>query len=287
MIINSGYMNGSNSNSKRHLTPQRDMYAKPDNRVEYQMFGSEYFSNSDVKLYFGDIWVDDATAIVMQLQEEVMPIYGYNSFTFDTVARGKRLVQGQFNINFTTVGYLNQILANANAIFYTLEKGEQQGLIKPEYYQNMKLADILIKLGKDSFGQIADEYEKAIWGSEEDKDEMLNYANLPYFRQDGLGFDIRIQYGAVSESSGYVQDKFYQSEKKERPNTTVDVINGVQITGMSKQISTSDQGSPVQEMYNFIARDLNGISFAHLQRQSSSTSNLKTTYRNMQYGPIR
>lgn len=287
MTTNRGYF-GVKQSFQKNLIPQRDMYARPDNRVEYQLYGSEYFSNADVKLYFGDIWVDDATAIILQLQEEVLPIYGYNSYTFDTVARGKRLVQGQFNINFTTVGYLHQVIANANAIFYALETGKQNGLVKPEYYQNMKLADILVKLGKESFSQIADEYEKAIWGTNSDTTAMLNYANMSYFRQDGLGFDLRIQYGAVSESTGYVQDRFYQSSKTERPNATVDVINGVQLTGMSKQITTSDQGAPIQEMYTFIARDLNGISFAHLQRQNpNNQGSLDAAYRKMQYGPLR
>jgi hypothetical protein len=287
MIMNRGYLaGGTGSKVNRPLTPQRDMYAKPDNRVEYQIFGSEYFSNADVKIYIGDIWIDDATAISLQLQEEVMPIYGYNSFTFDTVARGKRLVQGGITINFTTGGYLHQIIENAEAIFYALETGEQKGLVKPEYYQNMKLDEILRKLGKNSFEEIADDYEKAIWG-DEDKTESLNYANKPYFRQNGLGFDIRIQYGAVSESTGYVQDKFYLSEKKEKPNTTVDIINGVQLNGMSKEITTANQGAPILEYYNFIARDLNGVSLAHLQRQKGNREDDKTTYRKMQYGPIR
>lgn len=267
MNENTGYF-GKGTKPMGALSPQRDMYARPDSRVEYQLFSSEYFSNADVKLYFGDIWVDEVVSIGFQLQEDVLPIYGYNSYTFDAVARGKRIIQGSFGINFTTVGYLHQIVANANAIFYALEQGEQKGIIKPEYYQNMKLADILSKLGKESFEQIADEFEQAIWGSAEDTAEYLNYADKPYFRQDDLGFDIRIQYGAVSESNGYVQDKFYQKEKKGKPNTTVDVINGVQLSGMVKNISTADQGAPIQEMYSFMARDLNGVSFTHLQRQS-------------------
>lgn len=286
MTTTKGYFTPGGTSSRK-LTPQRDMYARPDSRVEYQLFGSEYFSNADVKVYFGDIWIEDATAIVMQLQENVLPIYGYNSFTYDSIARGRRSVQGQFNINFTSVGYLQQVLANANAILFALEKGQKKGIIKPEYYQNMKLSQILEKLGKDSFDQLADEYEKAIWGEGKDADEMLSYADMPYFRQDDLGFDLRIQYGAVSESTGMLSDRFYMREHAIRPNTTVDVINGVQISGMSKQITTQDQGAPIQEMYTFIARDVNGISLNHLQHQQTKKKDLNTTYRQMQYGVIK
>jgi hypothetical protein len=292
MATNKGYFSKRGLQRGSKLPPMRDAYARQDNRVEYQIFSSEYFSAADVKLYFGDIWVDEVTDIQFQLQEEVMPIYGYNSYTFDTVARGKRIIQGSFAINFTSVGYLQQIMANANAIFYALEEGKKKDLIKPEYYQNMRLDEILKKLGKDSFEQIADEYEKAIWGDEDSDELQLNYADMPYFRQDDLGFDIRIQYGAVSEAVGYVNDKFYMSNKTEPPNVTVDVINGVQLTGMSKQgIGVNSQGAPITEIYSFMARDLNGISFNHLQRMTGNdkqeAQTMETTYRKMQYGVIR
>lgn len=270
------------------LPPTRDAYERQDSRIEYQLFSSDYFSAADVKLYFGDIWVDEITTLAFQLQEEVMPIYGYNSYTFDTIARGKRLVQGSFGINFTSVGYLQQILENANAIFYAIEEGKKKDLIKPEYYQNMKLDEILQKLGKSSFEQIADEYERAIWGEDDKNQEYLSYADMPYFRQDDLGFDIRVQYGAVAETSGYVNGKFYQSSKTEAPNLTVDVINGVQLTGMMKSgIGTDAQGAPIQEHYSFIARDLNGVSFNHMRRLNTNSQNdivqLDTTYRKMQF----
>jgi hypothetical protein len=296
MTSNMGYfLKGSNVKGNR-LPPRRDNYARPtDNRVEYQMFSQEYFSGADVHLYFGDIYVDEITTLTFQLQEEVMPIYGYNSFTYDAVARGKRLVQGSFGINFTSVGYLQEIITNANAIFYALEEGKNKDIIKPSYYKNMSLSEILEKLGKTSFEQIADEYEKAIWGTVADKDEQyLGYANRPYFRQDQLGFDIRLQYGAVSEATNYVNGKFYQKANEEPPNMTVDVINGVQLTGMAKQgIATETAGAPIQEHYGFIARDFNGVGIAQLARKQKGNNNNNsgqtpdTVYRQMQYGVIR
>lgn len=295
MTTNRGYFKSTVPNGKR-LMPRRDGYARPtDNRVEYQVFSSEYFSGADVHLYFGDIFVDEITNISFQLQEEVMPIYGYHSYTFDAVARGKRLVQGQFAINFTSVGYLQEIINNANAIYMAIEEGKQKDLIKPEYYKNMSLSEILAKLGKSSFEQIADEYEKAIWGTTDDKDATyLGYSDSPYFGQDQLGFDIRLQYGAVSEATNYVNGKFYQKYSEEPPNLTVDVINGVQLTGLMKTgIGTDSAGAPIQEIYSFIARDFNGVGIAQLARkqnasnENNSGQSVETVYRQMQYGVIR
>ncbi len=269
----------------------KDKYGQQDRRMEYQLFSSDYFSGADVKLYFGDIWVDEVTTITFQLQEEVMPIYGYHSYTYDAIARGKRLVQGSFGINFTSVGYLQQVLENANAIFYALEQGEKKGIIRPQYYENMRLSEIMEKLGKETFEQVAEEYEQAIWGESKDSHEYLSYADRPYFRQDELGFDIRIQYGAISEASNYVNGRFYQKANAETPNMTVDVINGVQLTNVYKQgIGTESAGAPIQEIYGFIARDLNGVSLTHLKKStggSEGSEPIDTIYRKMQYGIIR
>lgn len=273
---------------KAAMAPKTDTYARPDSRVEYQLFGSEYFSAADVKLYFGDIWVEDITSLVFQLQEEIMPIFGYNSYTYDAVARGKRIINGAFSINFTSVGYLQQVVANANAIYYAIEEGKKKNILQPEYFQNVKLDEILQKLGKESFDQIADEYEKAIWGEETDTELQLNYADMPYFRQDDIGFDIRIQYGAVSESTSGFGDRFYLAPETQKPNTTVDVLNGVQLNGMAKNgIGTDSQGAPIQEQYTFMARDLNGVSFAHLKRgQTTSGVSTVSTDLNSIYGQM-
>jgi hypothetical protein len=294
-MTNKGYFNKANIPWGKRLAPRRDNYARPtDNRVEYQIFSQDYFSGADVHLYFGDIFVDEIVNIAWALQEEVMPIYGYNSYTFDAVARGKRVIQGTFAMNFTSVGYLQEIIANANAIFYAIEEGKKKDLIKPQYYKNMNLSEVLQKLGKNSFEQIADEYEKAIWGTADDKNGMyLGYSNQPYFQQDQLGFDIRLQYGAVSEATGYVDGRFYQKFNEQPPNMTVDVINGVQLTGMSKTMGTDSAGAPILEQYSFLARDFNGVGIAQLARQSgkqaknSSGQSVETVYRQMQYGVIR
>lgn len=288
MVTNRGYF-GNNQSLQGRLTPRQDMYARNDTRVEYQIFNSEYFSNADVKLYFGDIWVDEVTSIAFQLSEEVLPIYGYHSYTMDAVARGKRMIQGAFAINFTSVGYLQQIVQNANAIFHAISNGEKEGKMKPQYYQNLKLDEILQRLGKSSFDQIADEYEQAIWGAKKDSNHYMSYDDAPYFYNSQLGFDIRVQYGSVSESNGYISNKFYESTKFNKPHTTVDVINGVQLSGMSKSISTADQGAPIQEQYSFIARDLNGrsaISFSQGNNNGNNEESVETIYRPMQYGII-
>lgn len=80
------------------------------NQLEYQYFPEEYFSGSDITVYFGDIWLDELSALSFTLYEPVKPIHGYASYTWDAVARGARYVEGQFRIPFKEAGYLTVVL---------------------------------------------------------------------------------------------------------------------------------------------------------------------------------
>ena len=68
-----------------------------------------YYSSIDAEIYFGGIFIDEVTNIAWSVQQQALPIYGYNSYCFDDVAVGARLINGQFTINFTEANYLQKI----------------------------------------------------------------------------------------------------------------------------------------------------------------------------------
>lgn len=80
------------------------------NKYEYQYFPEEYFSGADITIYFGDLWIDEITSLSFVLREPVMPVYGYASYTWDDIARGSRIVEGEFRIAFKEAGYLFVVL---------------------------------------------------------------------------------------------------------------------------------------------------------------------------------
>lgn len=251
-----GTFNRNNAYTKFQPAPRRDKYNRQDTRVEYQIFSSDYFSGADVHLYLGDIWIDEINEFQFQMQEQVMPIFGYHSYTPDVFARGTRVINGQFKLNFRSVGYLQEILKYRDAIQYAYDKGKDS-LGKRRLYENYKLDEVLKLYGKESFEEIAEDYEKAIWG-ESDDDSLLNPGNIPYFQADDReGFDIRIVYGP-SDDVERNRGRYKNNAAVDHPEMTIEIINGVQLYGVSKVISTADQGAPVQEVYNFMARDLNG-----------------------------
>lgn len=79
-------------------------------QTEYQPFPEAYFSGSDVNIYFGDVWVDDLTGLQFSLQENLKTVNGYQSYTWDAISRGERMVQGSFRIAFREAGYLHRTL---------------------------------------------------------------------------------------------------------------------------------------------------------------------------------
>lgn len=92
-------------------TPRGVRYnAAQGQSVDVQIFPEEFFSGSDVTVYFGDVWLDDLTGISFQMEEQIRPVFGYASYTWDTVMRGQRLITGQFSIAFREAGYLNNLV---------------------------------------------------------------------------------------------------------------------------------------------------------------------------------
>lgn len=73
-----------------------------------------YYSSVDAEIYFGDLFIDEVTSIEWAVQQQAMPIYGYNSYCFDDMAVGTRLVQGQFAVNFTKAGFLHELQKNTS-----------------------------------------------------------------------------------------------------------------------------------------------------------------------------
>lgn len=226
--------------------------------VEYQRFSEEYFSGCDVSIYFGDVLVDEIVALQFSMVENVAPIYGYASYTYDAVARGTRIIQGSFRIAFKEDYYIHAI---TNEIEYGLKSGTiKEGApftFKNSYGENT--VDGMLKaathLTPTEFDQLATEYEKSLWGAGNEafttrinEQEHTSYF-YPAGRQDNLhkdGYNIMIVYGAMereNKSNGGI-------------NSTAKTIIGVQLTGCQQIIDPS--GQPILEEYSFMARDLDG-----------------------------
>lgn len=235
--------------------------------TEYQRFGGDYFTGADVRLYFGDILIEEIGGLNFELQEQVQPIYGYASHTFDKVARGSRIIRGSFIINFKESFYLHSVMNSLQSKMKAQQENKSSVFNEQTFKQGVTVEHLIEQANKGkSFGQIADEFEKSFWGKSSDsamQNITNNQPNDTYFypeerdpadpskkldtSQSNLrdsGFNILITYGPYAEKDGNVVQ-----------GTAVTLV-GVQLTGSSQTIW--GDGNPIQEQYTFIAKDLNG-----------------------------
>lgn len=238
---------------KKAITPM------PVNSINYRHYSANYYSGSDIRIYFGDTWIDEITNIDFTLQEQVAPIFGYASFTWDRVARGSRYVSGTFSINFKETAYLQTIM---NSLRSDIEKDSVTGYFSKADWDKNLTVEQLIEQNKQDFHELANDLETSFWGEEgatqvsrvqKQEKTTFFYPNLRSESVAGLdqaelaknGFNIVIAYGGD-----------YMSGRAVDSHETVQVLMGVQLTGVSQQIGQN--GQPIQETYQFIAKDLQG-----------------------------
>jgi hypothetical protein len=226
---------------------------------DYAIYPEEYFSGSDVSIYFGSEWVDEINAITFVLSEFVQPIYGFNSYTYDYIQRGARLVRGSFRINFREAGYLMNIVNNASA----KKIGKVSEFLNNNYYKERFDAEAgKSDLSKESsepdnwnaeakemsaseLKSKAKDFQKAFWG--ETKTEAQK--SKTFFPTNG--FTIKIMYGSPMQM--VTKNAEYDRLNDLPAYTTMDVVD-VQLVSVNQVIGAD--GSPVFEDYQFFAKDL-------------------------------
>lgn len=74
--------------------PNTHAYISRIAQREENLFLEEYYSSTDVKIYFDDVEQLEIGYIQYSMQEQLKPLYGYASRTWDEVAIGNRIVTG-------------------------------------------------------------------------------------------------------------------------------------------------------------------------------------------------
>ena len=217
----------------------------PDRNVNYERFPPEYFSGSNIRIYFDDIFIDEIILLTFTLQEQLMPFHGYNSYTFDHIFRGNRIVQGAFSINFKDTNYISTALDSL------LETQEQSTSYREPDEENLnKLYQFAEEGWTNDFKKYAEDFKNAIW--EDDGRKVYKRSRPTYFHHKDKSFDIIISYGDDKQ-----QESRHPVEKKYREKVnrgTVKKIEDVYIAQVTQTIDLS--GEPIAEEYSFMAKDL-------------------------------
>lgn len=247
----------------------------------------EYFSGANVKVYFGDVWIDQLADISFSMQEQVAPIYGFRSYSFDRVSRGSRFVEGEFTLHFTENGYLQSTLERiasnmSSSTALTAPAVKRSKLNSNTVSQNIE--DLLASdyRSKESYQEQIDALKESFWGqaatlapSTEKKDQDVFYYSERSGEENPLrkhGFNILIDYSPDANNKDFLDCINGVKDSKSFYQTFRSII-GVHIVGEQQVIANN--GQPIAHRYRFIAQDLDGDitrpSLWRLERDQSPT----------------
>ena len=223
----------------------------------------DFYSGSQITVWFGNILIDDINSIQWVRTQSKMPIYGYASQLFDAVADGIVVIQGSFSVNFRQQGYISAVIDNISNLYKVLAPDDPTGkqqfdqtkwpVIKDLIASHLRngtfgpssMAEIQELGNNPDFFDLAKGYEDTIWGSDDVGDTSQDPPDIKQSSDIPGGFNILISYGNPSHKETSTLNDHMQS-------TTKTLVN-VHLMGESQLIQVG--GQPIQEQYNFIARD--------------------------------
>lgn len=233
----------------------------------FRGYDYDYFGSGQLSIYFGDVFIDEIVRVGYDLQHQKIPIYGYASHKFDTVAWGQQIVSGQFAINYKEEAYLQIVLQNLSgkAPITTVNENTKKHSVRRQnietilqrrndtsgqmleesvmeqlygfidYSKSKKVLDSTTE--SSDFEDIAEAMEDEIWGGGGSKTGI--HLSDPTNAQV-VPFDIYLVFGDYSNPLA---------------NHTSKKICQCHLTGQSQTIELD--GGPVYELYSFIAKGIN------------------------------
>jgi hypothetical protein len=256
------------------LAEQTTKYEDLLNQAGFGEYDFDYFSGSQLSIYIGDILVDEVVRLGYNFQHDKIPIFGYASDEADTIAWGKKIVQGEFAINYKEEAYLQIILASwlkrQGAAVKVVEGGQHgefareniENILRTDYlgnpsdneaYKALRILESLYgfqdisqdspSIGEQSpantFEQVAEHLENHLWRGGEANlrgGDVTSYDQLTVPTHHKTPFNIHLVFGDYGNP--------YANHTSKR-------IRGVHLTGQAQTLILN--GQPVFEVYPFIA----------------------------------
>lgn len=105
-----------------------------------------YYCGANAQVKLGGTLVGEAVRIEYILEQNRMPLYGYNAPEFSAVADGQILVQGRLSINYVSHEYLLAVIRNqlTNSVVPSTQIGSQTVQLSTQEL------DAILKTGNDT-----------------------------------------------------------------------------------------------------------------------------------------
>jgi hypothetical protein len=212
------------------LSSQRSVY-----NPRTQNFPAEYFSGADCSIFFNDQLIDEINALEFQLVEQVLPVYGYASYTPSRIIPGTRIVKGRFAINMRSADYMHELLYSQ---IVSDISNDNVPLINPIGNQPDPALD------PAGFASWVQQQQHTLWNALESSiaaNVPPDLSQTPYFVNNG--FTILIAYGDIDATD------MSRNEGRVRTIDEVHVFSAGQRIGL--------EPDNIKEVFDFVAVDMN------------------------------
>ena len=182
------------------LAGYRHSVLSPYTPSSLKNYPAEYFAGVDVSIFMDDKFIDEVRDLEFTIEERVVPVYGYASYTANAMVHGTRIVQGSFTINMRPGDYLHEMLyqdfaqsvfnsGNSHNIGFGTLGAAASATNAPNPFSD-----------PDGFSAWEDAQKNAIWngqpaGGLAEFITPKNLSNEPYFKN--AGFTLLLVYGDI------------------------------------------------------------------------------------------
>jgi hypothetical protein len=108
-------------------------YIPTENNAQKNIFTEEFYSGVDVDVFIGGAKCDFISNISYTIQEQLNPIYGYASYTYNDMSVGNRIVVGTIRVPIGSSKDLNKLVVSNNS---TNSTSAEETTNKPAWVNN-------------------------------------------------------------------------------------------------------------------------------------------------------
>lgn len=239
-------------------------------------FDSKYYSGIDIGIYIGNSFLEEGVSLQFQIVENNIPYYGYGSYTWRRIAKGTRMVQGSFAINFVEPNYLRNLISPPPTDTGILQNG---ALTEQADISMMAELGVALGGGTDLSGWISmvkkggnidpnkvKKVDKAFKKAFSDPITKEVIVDGPLYDFGPNGLDITVRYSEPKEQilpfilddrrtwgNADVTRQHTPTSEIGNRKTTIQLI-GCEISGVGQALD--DSGRPIMEIYNFLGKDI-------------------------------
>jgi hypothetical protein len=257
-------------------------------RTAISNYKGDYFSGCDIRIFIGDLWVDDIITMQYSINSAKNPRYSYGDEYYKVVAKGNILVEGSFTIAYKEWNYLPSIIerymhvshggsqgsprfitnkesynafmndAKPTPVLGGLDREGQSGkVVSNPFIQYKTLEDVLDNLlsspkTQESFEHYLSEQEDKIWGVGEKARSGVPGVGAHNIDLVGRRDRNGVTYDHIGKGFDIVVS--YGDYNVGYSAHTLQAINDIHITSVSQVHSPN--GDPVAEVYTFFGKDI-------------------------------